>query len=79
MELADLMAYKYGTRANPPQHRDSRRNKFNMQETVRKVGIRAITQQLCRSETQVRSSQMLSRHHQWSCCLHAGWMHGSYS
>lgn len=53
MELADVMAYKYGTRANPQLHRDARRNKYNMQEAIRKAGVRAITQQLCRSEDEV--------------------------
>lgn len=55
VELADRLSARYGTRSNGELHTEARRNKFVMQETIRRSGLRAITQKLCRSEQEVDS------------------------
>ena len=60
VELADRLAARYGTRSNGEQHTEARRNKYLMQETVRKAGLRAITQKLCRSEEEVQAAYILT-------------------
>ncbi|RYH31113.1 ATP-grasp domain-containing protein [archaeon] len=54
VELAEVLASRYGTRHNTPDMTESHRNKFVMQETIRRAGVRAIHQQLCRSEVEVK-------------------------
>eukprot|EP01038_Epipyxis_sp_PR26KG_P011809 gene11809-15803_t len=53
VELADHLAARYGTRNNGEDKTEARRNKYLMQELIRSAGIRAIQQQLCRSEQEV--------------------------
>jgi len=53
VELSDRLAARYGTRSNGEEFTEARRNKYLMQEVVRAKGLRAITQKLCRSETEV--------------------------
>ena len=53
VELAELLAAKYGTRNNGLLMVKERRNKYLMQEAIRAKGIRAVGQQLCRSEQEV--------------------------
>ena len=55
VELAEILASRYGTRHNTPDMTESHRNKYVMQETIRTAGVRAILQQLCRAEDEVRS------------------------
>ena len=55
VELADRLAARFGTRNNGEEWTDARRNKFAMQEAVRKAGVRAVKQRLCRSEADVES------------------------
>eukprot|EP00516_Mucochytrium_quahogii_P007489 CAMPEP_0203747256 /NCGR_PEP_ID=MMETSP0098-20131031/2456_1 /ASSEMBLY_ACC=CAM_ASM_000208 /TAXON_ID=96639 /ORGANISM=" , Strain NY0313808BC1" /LENGTH=130 /DNA_ID=CAMNT_0050635623 /DNA_START=583 /DNA_END=972 /DNA_ORIENTATION=+ len=43
-ELADELAYHFGTLSNPPEMRLARRNKYNMGEAVRAAGVRAVEQ-----------------------------------
>ena len=55
VELADKLAYTYGTRCNGIELGNARRNKFLMQEELRRQGrIRTVQQRLCRSEAEVR-------------------------
>jgi len=55
VELADKLAARYGTRNNGEEMTEARRNKFLMQEAIRKAGVRSISQKLCRSEEEVIS------------------------
>lgn len=56
VELADQLAFAYGTRCNDAEYTDVRRNKYKMQEVLRAQGkVRAVQQQLCRSEQEVRA------------------------
>lgn len=54
VELAEKLAARYGTRGNGEQHTHLRRNKYSMQNALHQAGVRAVTQQLCRSESAVR-------------------------
>ena len=45
--LADLLAHRLGTRANPLELSRARRNKFDMGEAVRAAGVRAARQRRC--------------------------------
>jgi len=53
VELAEMLATRYGTRSNGEGLLKERRNKYLMQEAIRERGIRAIGQKLCRSEQEV--------------------------
>lgn len=53
VELAETLSNRYGTRTNSEELTQARRNKFKMQEVVRKAGVRAAVQELCRSESEV--------------------------
>lgn len=54
VELAERLSSRYGTRSNGEEHIDARRNKFNMQESIRAAKkIRAVQQALCRTKEQV--------------------------
>lgn len=53
VELAEKLASRYGTRTNGEEYLPSRRNKYNMQESVRAGGVRAVQQRLCRSEEDI--------------------------
>jgi len=44
VELADQLAEKLGTRGNPLEYSNARRNKYHMGETVRAAGVRAVRQ-----------------------------------
>jgi len=53
VELADRLASRYGTRNNGEELTEARRNKYKMQEVIRREGVRAIVQSLCRDESEV--------------------------
>ena len=53
VELADRLSCRFRTRTNGEVNTEARRNKFRMQECIRAAGIRAIKQDLCRSEEEV--------------------------
>jgi len=54
VELADLLACEYGTRCNDGSMTEARRNKFKMQEVLRRQGkIRVVQQKLARTEDEV--------------------------
>lgn len=54
VELADRLAARYGTRHNLEDLSDARRNKFLMQEAVKRAGLRSVDQRHCHSEHDVR-------------------------
>lgn len=54
VELADHLAARFGTRCNGEELTEARRNKYKMQEVVRKSGARAVIQKLAASEEEVR-------------------------
>lgn len=54
VELADKLASNYGTRCNGAAMTDVRRNKYKMQDALRKEGkVRAVKQEICRTEQEV--------------------------
>jgi len=54
--LADQLAALYGTRCNGTELASARRDKYKMQEALRATGsVRAVQQQLCRSEAEVKA------------------------
>lgn len=55
VELADHIAARADVRCNKEDLTAIRRNKFKMQETVRKAGARAVVQSLCFTEEDVRN------------------------
>jgi biotin carboxylase len=55
VELADKLAFQYGTRNNGVASTRARRDKHLMQEVIRAKGIRAIQQQLCRTEAEIEA------------------------
>jgi len=55
VELADRLAARFGTRNNGEEYTNARRNKYSMQEIVRNAGLRAVKQQLCRSEQEIEA------------------------
>ncbi|CAE7512903.1 ddaF [Symbiodinium microadriaticum] len=55
VELAETLAARFGTRGNGDKYTHLRRNKFCMQNGVREAGVRAVTQALCRTESEVRT------------------------
>eukprot|EP00604_Paraphysomonas_vestita_P003162 CAMPEP_0174821084 /NCGR_PEP_ID=MMETSP1107-20130205/5372_1 /TAXON_ID=36770 /ORGANISM="Paraphysomonas vestita, Strain GFlagA" /LENGTH=904 /DNA_ID=CAMNT_0016037753 /DNA_START=302 /DNA_END=3016 /DNA_ORIENTATION=+ len=55
VELADKLAERFGTRGNSEKYTPLRRNKYSMQNAIREKGVRAVAQQLCRSEQEVRT------------------------
>jgi biotin carboxylase len=55
IELADRLANRFGTRCNDETLIEARKNKFHMQEIIRKNGSRAIHQSLCFTEGEVKS------------------------
>ena len=56
------MASRFGTRSNGEEYLDTRRNKYNMQEAVRKAGLRAARQRLCFTEEDVKEFYNSLRH-----------------
>ena len=55
VELADKLSARFGTRSNGEEYTAQRRNKYLMQEAIRNAGVRAIKQQLCNSEAEVKT------------------------
>ena len=55
VDLADRLAARFGTRNNGEEKTEARRNKFLMQECIREAGVRAVKQQLCTTEDEVRA------------------------
>lgn len=53
VELADRLASRFRTRTNGEIDARKRRDKFLMQESVRKAGLRAMHQKLCSSEQDI--------------------------
>jgi len=53
VELAEILAARFGTRNNGEEMTQARRNKYIMQEEIRRRGVRAVTQALARSEADV--------------------------
>lgn len=53
VELAEVLASRFGTRVNNEQLSEARRNKFVMHETLSSAGIRSLDQKLCRTEAEV--------------------------
>jgi glutathione synthase/RimK-type ligase-like ATP-grasp enzyme len=54
VELAEKLAARFGTRNNGEEMTQARRNKYVMQEEIRKKGVRAVTQKLARTEEEVK-------------------------
>ena len=54
MELAEKLAARFGTRNNGEEMTQARRNKYVMQEEIRKKGVRAVTQKLAKTEEEVK-------------------------
>lgn len=54
VELADRLSNRLGLRCNGEELSLARRNKYFMGERVRQYGVRAVKQQLCKSETEVQ-------------------------
>ena len=53
VELADVLSKKMQCRSNGHENSEIRRNKAKMQEAVRRSGLRAVKQYLCRNEDDV--------------------------
>lgn len=62
VELADRLSYRLGLRSNGEELSLARRNKYLMGERVRESGVRAVKQQLCKSEAEVRVFVMTLYH-----------------
>lgn len=69
VELAERLASRYGTRCNGEDLIEARRNKYNMQEIVRKSGTRAIKQTLCSTEQDVLSFVKELKSHSSGKCV----------
>jgi len=54
VELAEKLAARFGTRNNGEEMTQARRNKYVMQEEIRKKGVRAVTQKLARTADEVK-------------------------
>jgi hypothetical protein len=55
VELAEKLATRYGTRSNNQIQLENRRNKFGMQNRLREVGVRSVTQRLCRTSEEIET------------------------
>ena len=55
VELADMLSDRLDLRTNGSNGSEARRNKYLMGEKVRKAGVRAVKQRLCRSVNEVQS------------------------
>jgi hypothetical protein len=54
VELAEMLAKRYGTRSNNEIQLENRRNKYGMQECLRKANIRSVTQRLCQTAEEIQ-------------------------
>ena len=54
VELAEMLATRYGTRSNNEIQLENRRNKYGMQECLRQAKVRSVTQKLCRTPDDIQ-------------------------
>lgn len=55
VELAEQLAFKFGTRSNGLKQIRNRRSKFGMQNRLRETNVRSVVQRLCRSEDEAKT------------------------